>query len=76
MSETPIGSDVCACGDYRSQHGWGANAVCRVCGRMGLGRTTAAKRFRFCALRATDEELVHWRKHHAAKRTTKVRDHV
>jgi hypothetical protein len=58
-SDTPIGSDICKCGDYRSQHGYGENAQCRVCGGMtGPGNGCQAFVFSRCA---TDEELKHWR---------------
>ena len=63
--DTPIGSDVCVCGDYRSEHGWGENAACRVCGGMaGPYNGCAAFRFSRCA---TEEEVAHWNLYHAKK---------
>lgn len=64
-SETPIGSDICQCGDYRSQHGFGQAAWCRVCHEMP-GAQNGCTEFRFdrCAM---DEELKHWRQYNREK---------
>jgi hypothetical protein len=61
-SETPIGSDVCQCGDYRSQHNYGSNSACRVCGNMS-GPYNGCQKFRFGRM-AGQSELEHWRLYH------------
>lgn len=47
------GSDICQCGDFRSEHT--DNKLCRVC---------PCGQFRF-AHKASDEDLYVWNKYHA-----------
>jgi len=64
-SDTPIGSDLCQCGDYRSQHGSGLNAFCRVCHGIAPYDGCTAFRFSRCAL---PSEVEHWRQYHSGRR--------
>jgi len=60
--DQPIGSDICLCGDYRSQHGWRTAAYCRVCGNS-TAPYDGCQAFRY-ARSSTDEEVKHWKRHH------------
>ena len=62
----PHGSDVCKCGDYRSQHGSGTASRCRVCGDMS-GLYNGCDRFRFSAC-ASPATLQHWEQYHGKRR--------
>jgi len=53
------GSDICECGDYRSQHDLN---YCRACGGSKSPYDGCTK-FRL-AHRANQEELEHWQKYH------------
>ena len=67
----PIGSDICICGDYRSQHGWGADSKCKVCfGSKAPYDQCAA--FRFSRM-ATESEIKHWWENCAPKRIQRKR---
>jgi hypothetical protein len=61
----PHGSDVCRCGDYRSQHGSGTTSRCRVCGNMP-GPYNGCAVFQFSAV-ASPAELAHWEQYHGRK---------
>jgi hypothetical protein len=54
------GSDVCYCGDYRSQHN--ENGHCFVCGDS---RTCPCEGYKF-SRHASAEEREHWQKYHGA----------
>jgi hypothetical protein len=63
-SETPIGSDICQCGDYRSQHGFGeiGDSRCRICvNSRELWGGCDAFRFHRSAM---DSELKHWQEYY------------
>lgn len=54
-----LGSDVCACGDYRSDHP--LNGKCSVCGNS-MHPADGCTKFRF-AWRASIAEQTHWNKY-------------
>lgn len=55
---TKLGSDVCVCGDYRSQH-----AIDGHCGVCRNSKTPYDGCDKFCySRRATGAESVHWEK--------------
>jgi hypothetical protein len=64
MTERPLGSDPCYCGDYRSQHVDGIGR-CRTCAGS-IAPWDGCQRFQFTR-RATVEEQAHWEKFHGAK---------
>lgn len=70
MSRSPqyaLGTDLCYCGDYLSQHADGGAGRCRVgsCdGNYSRGdRPGGCGRFRF-SRRANEAEIAHWRVYH------------
>jgi len=57
------GSDVCYCGDYRSQHD-GNTGRCRLCYWNGPYSCEVFK----LSHRATKEEAAHWAKYHGKRK--------
>jgi hypothetical protein len=61
------GSDVCECGDYRSEHN--ENGRCRVCCSSSAPYDGCVK-FRF-SRSARPNEIEHWNLYHAHHKTEK-----
>ena len=63
FGDQPIGSDVCACGDYRSQHDH--SGFCGVChGSKAPYDGCCQFRFSRCAL---DSEVKHWEQYYGSR---------
>ena len=63
FGDQPTGSDICQCGEYRSQHN--RDGHCRVCfGSRAPYDQCGAFRFSRCAL---DEEVKHWQRYHGSR---------
>lgn len=64
FGDRPLGSDLCMCGDYRSQHGGRGigSSACRVCAHSKAPYDGCVQ-FRFSRY-ATELEVQHWAKYH------------
>jgi hypothetical protein len=63
FGDQPIGSDLCACGDYRSQHE--RDGKCRVC-FASRAPYDGCTQFRFSRC-AVDDEVKHWWYYHGTR---------